>query len=135
MRSNKMKIKNELQLVTIKTIEQLGMPTNTAKSIFKEAKQIMVCRGVDYYNTSGIGHVPREAVEVLLGSPLIKLVTKETLIQMGIPDETAQNIMRNAKRIMVNDGFPIYNNRRLQLVPCHILESILGITFPEIEVN
>ena len=55
-----------------------------------------------------------------------KLVDKNILIDLGYPEHTAKNIIAEAKKIMVNNGFQYYNNRKLGLVPADAVKSILG---------
>ncbi|MBO0449170.1 DUF3173 domain-containing protein [Enterococcus sp. MJM12] len=53
-------------------------------------------------------------------------ISKEELIACGYPKHTAQNIIRQAKDIMVQKGYPFYMNKRLGRVPKDVVESILG---------
>lgn len=55
-----------------------------------------------------------------------ELVTKDDLIALGYPKYTAIRIIRQAKQIMVQQGYPFYNNKRLGCVPRLTVESILG---------
>ncbi|CAI2629888.1 hypothetical protein AKUH3B209X_11670 [Apilactobacillus kunkeei] len=55
-----------------------------------------------------------------------KLVDKNFLIDLGYPEHTAKNIIAEAKKVMVNNGFEYYNNRKLGLVPADAVKSILG---------
>jgi hypothetical protein len=55
-----------------------------------------------------------------------ELVTKDDLINAGFSKYTAINIIRQAKQIMVQRGYPFYNNKRLGRVPKETVESILG---------
>ncbi|MEG2326404.1 MAG: DUF3173 domain-containing protein [Enterococcus sp.] len=61
-------------------------------------------------------------------------LTKKDLITLGYPNYTSENIIRQAKLIMVKKGYPFYNNKRLGRVPADVVESILGITL-EMENN
>lgn len=54
------------------------------------------------------------------------LINKDDLIKLGFPEHTAKNIIAEAKKIMVNNGFQYYNNRKLGLVPADAVKSILG---------
>ncbi|MDK4396676.1 DUF3173 domain-containing protein [Enterococcus faecalis] len=53
---------------------------------------------------------------------------------IGYPENTASNIIRQAKKIMVQQGYPFYNNKRLGRVPKETVESILGCEL-ELEEN
>ena len=44
-------------------------------------------------------------------------VNKDDLIALGYPKATSQNIIREAKVQLVNEGLTIYLNRRLGVVP------------------
>lgn len=41
------------------------------------------------------------------------------------------DLIREAKVIMINRGFPFYNNKRLGQVPRETVEEILGISLVE----
>lgn len=53
-------------------------------------------------------------------------VTKDDLMKMGYPKYTSISIIRQAKAIMVQQGYALYNNKRLGRVPTEAVESILG---------
>lgn len=125
---------NDGKMITKDNLIKIGLPANTAKNLIKKAKLNKVSEGFDYYSTPGVRYVPREAVEWILNSPLNKMITKEQLTQIGIPEESAINVIRNAKKIMVSHGFPVYENKKLQHVPSHILELILDIKLSGMEV-
>lgn len=55
-----------------------------------------------------------------------ELITKDDLIQLRYPKYTSIRIIRQAKQIMVQKGYPFYNNKRLGRVPKMTVESILG---------
>lgn len=48
------------------------------------------------------------------------------MVKLGYPEYTAIKIIRQAKQIMVQQGYPFYNNKRLGRVPKKTVESILG---------
>lgn len=54
-------------------------------------------------------------------------MTKHDLIELGYGKCSAESIIKQAKELMVQKGFPYYNNSRLGLVPVHSVEDILGI--------
>ncbi|TGA96246.1 DUF3173 domain-containing protein [Sporolactobacillus shoreae] len=54
------------------------------------------------------------------------VISKETLIALGYPKSTAQGIIRQAKAIMVQKGYTLYNNKRLGRVPREVVEMIIG---------
>ncbi|GIN96957.1 hypothetical protein J6TS1_28270 [Siminovitchia terrae] len=43
-----------------------------------------------------------------------ELITKDDLIQLGYPKYTSIQIIRQAKQMMVQKGYPFYNNKRLE---------------------
>lgn len=56
-----------------------------------------------------------------------KTICKSDLISMGYAPHTASNLIRQAKIIMVQRGYPFYNNKRLGRVPVETIETILGV--------
>lgn len=59
-------------------------------------------------------------------------ISKTELIKLGYKEHTAISIIRQAKQIMVKQGYAFYNNKRLGRVPKSVVENILGIS---IQVN
>lgn len=57
------------------------------------------------------------------------VISKEELIQAGYPKATAQGIIREAKALMVQQGYNFYNNKRLGRVPKAAVEQITGVKF------
>jgi hypothetical protein len=57
-------------------------------------------------------------------------VTKQDLIALGYGVSFAADIMRRAKMLMVDKGYPYYMSRKLNRVPSEAAEEILGITLP-----
>lgn len=58
-------------------------------------------------------------------------VTKKDLITMGYGPSFASDIIREAKKIMVEKGHTYYQSRKLDRVPKEAVEELLGITFPK----
>lgn len=56
-------------------------------------------------------------------------ICKDDLIEMGYKKYQAISLIREAKAIMVQNGCPYYNNKRLGRVPREVVESILGVSF------
>ncbi|MHC5247498.1 DUF3173 domain-containing protein [Enterococcus sp. LJL90] len=56
-----------------------------------------------------------------------KTICKNDLVSLGYPPHTAANLIRQSKTIMVQKGYPFYNNKRLGRVPKEAVESILGV--------
>ncbi|MBK0348068.1 DUF3173 domain-containing protein [Aerococcaceae bacterium zg-ZJ1578] len=55
-------------------------------------------------------------------------INKNDLVKLGYTEHTAISIIRQAKQIMVQQGYAFYNNRRLGRVPVSSVEAILGIS-------
>lgn len=55
-------------------------------------------------------------------------ISKNDLEKMGYRPHTASTIIRQAKQIMVQRGYPFYNNKRLGYVPCSVVEEIIGFS-------
>lgn len=55
------------------------------------------------------------------------LITVKDLVAIGYGKSQSGDIIRRAKRLMVNEGFSYYENRRLGKVPVEAIEKILGI--------
>lgn len=55
------------------------------------------------------------------------VITKFELIELGFGPSQSADIIRKAKRLMVNKGFGYYDNRKLGRVPIEAVEEILGI--------
>lgn len=53
-------------------------------------------------------------------------ITKKDLTELGFGNSQSSDIIRKAKRLMVNRGFAYYENRRLGRVPLEAVEEILG---------
>ncbi|MGX7417863.1 DUF3173 domain-containing protein [Carnobacterium gallinarum] len=62
-------------------------------------------------------------------------MTKNDLMGLGYPKYTSIKIIRQAKQIMVQQGYPFYNNKRLGRVPKETVESILGCELVMEEVS
>lgn len=55
-------------------------------------------------------------------------ICKQDLMAIGYKEHTARSLICQAKAIMVQKGYPFYNNRRLGRVPTEVVESIIGTT-------
>lgn len=54
-------------------------------------------------------------------------ITKKDLVALGYGSSFATDIIRQAKRRMVEKGFTYYESRKLDRVPTEAVEAILGI--------
>ena len=52
----------------------------------------------------------------------------ELVNEQGFKLHQARNIIKQAKLIMVNRGYSMYNNKRLGIVPKTVVEEITGIS-------
>ena len=64
---------------------------------------------------------------------LKKIINKNDLIALGYQTHTAMTIIRQAQKIMVQKGYAFYNNHRLDYVPIHAVEEIIGVSLLEKE--
>lgn len=77
----------------------------------------------------------------------MRTATYKVLINLGFPEHTSRDIIREAKRIAVkkfeearkNDknavqlGCSPFDNKRLGIAPKNIVENLIGISFSDIE--
>lgn len=61
------------------------------------------------------------------------MIDYKRLMEMGFKKHTARSIIREAKIILVNKGYALYENQRCGVVPADIVEKIIGM--PTKEVN
>lgn len=54
-------------------------------------------------------------------------VTKKDLLALGYGNSFATDIIRRAKTLMVEKGYPFYSSRKLDRVPAEAIEELLGI--------
>lgn len=63
---------------------------------------------------------------------MINLVNKEQVKNLtGLTDAQAKNIIRIAKKKLVNEGLEWYKNKRVGSVPLKVVEDILGLNLKE----
>ncbi len=58
-------------------------------------------------------------------------VTKSDLIALGYGPSFSADIIRQAKKLMVERGHTYYQSRKLDRVPKEAVEELLGITLPD----
>ena len=58
-------------------------------------------------------------------------VTKSDLIALGYGPSFAADIIREAKKLMVEKGHTYYQSRKLDRVPKEGVEELLGIKLPD----
>ncbi|WP_081252686.1 DUF3173 family protein [Lactococcus petauri] len=56
--------------ITKQDLMKLGFGPYQAYMLIKQAKALMVKKGYAYYNSNGVGKVPKETVEEILGTKL-----------------------------------------------------------------
>ena len=57
------------------------------------------------------------------------MVDKDKLMDLGFKENQARTIIRQAKTYLVNEGYELYNNKRLGCVPGYSVEKITGVPF------
>ncbi|WP_088838706.1 DUF3173 domain-containing protein [Listeria sp. ILCC792] len=65
----------------------------------------------------------------------INTVSKNDLIELCYRPHTASTIIRQAKQIMVQRGYPFYQNKRLSYVPRNVVEEIIGVSLRGEKLN
>ena len=58
-------------------------------------------------------------------------VTKKDLIELGYGTSFAADIIREAKKLMIEKGHTYYQSRKLDRVPKEAVEELLGITLSD----
>ena len=58
-------------------------------------------------------------------------VTKSDLIALGYGPSFAADIIREAKKLIVEKGHTYYQSRKLDRVPKEAVEELLGIKLPD----
>ena len=61
----------------------------------------------------------------------IKTIDYVYLVELGFPKATAQQIIRQTKNNLVQQGYTLYSNRRLGTVPVGAVQEILGFKLHE----
>lgn len=54
------------------------------------------------------------------------MIDYQKLMEFGLKKHTAQNVIREAKIKLVQEGFSFYENQRCGVVPVEKVEDILG---------
>ena len=58
-------------------------------------------------------------------------VTKKDLVSLGYGPSFASDIIRQAKKIMIDKGHDYYQSKKLDRVPTEAVETLLGIKLPD----
>jgi len=58
-------------------------------------------------------------------------ITKSDLIALGYGPSFADDIIKEAKKLMISKGHTYYQSRKLDRVPKEAVEELLGITIPD----
>ena len=58
-------------------------------------------------------------------------ITKQDLMNLGYGPSFATDIIREAKKIMIEQGHVYYLSKKLDRVPTHAIEELLGIKFED----
>lgn len=62
-----------------------------------------------------------------------KVMNCQDLCDLGYPQNQARRIIRQAKRNLVQQGYPFYNGKRVGLVPTAAIADIIAL--PELEAE
>lgn len=57
------------------------------------------------------------------------MVDYRKLMELGLKEHTARNVIKEAKIKLVQEGFIFYENQRCGVVPIEQVENILGVRF------
>jgi len=60
-----------------------------------------------------------------------RLVTAEDLQDLGFPKKTSTDIIKEAKKGLIEDGYTIYDNIMIKQVPAWAVQRIVGFVFPD----
>lgn len=60
-----------------------------------------------------------------------RLVTAEDLQDLGFPKKTSTDIIKEAKKDLVEEGYKVYNNIMIKQVPAYSVERLVGFVFPD----
>lgn len=60
-----------------------------------------------------------------------RLVTAQDLQDLGFPKKTSTDIIKEAKKNLVEDGYKIYDNIMIKQVPAYAVERLVGFVFPD----
>ena len=72
--------------------------------------------------------------QVKEGTLMKNTLTKSDLMSLGYGPSFSSDIVRQAKHLMVQQGYSYYASKRLGRVPTHAVESVLGYKIePEYE--
>ena len=56
----------------------------------------------------------------------MNLISNKELIEMGYRPHTANDIIHQARELLVSRGYTFYNRKRLMVVPKSVVNEILG---------
>ena len=62
---------------------------------------------------------------------IMNTVTKKDLIALGYGTSFSADIIRKAKKLMIEKGHTYYQSRKLDRVPKEAVEELLGITLSD----
>ena len=54
-------------------------------------------------------------------------ISQKDLIEMGYKQYTAMQIIHQARKLMVNKGYSVYDRKRLMVVPKSAVSEVLGV--------
>lgn len=62
---------------------------------------------------------------------IYRLVTAEDLQSLGFPKKTSTDIIKEAKKDLVQEGYKVYDNIMVKQVPAYSVERLVGFVFPD----
>lgn len=117
----------EKQTISVEELVGIGFPHQTAKTLIRQAKDILSDAGKSQYSNRKLQQVPREIIEELLGTSPIKehFITAKTLERIGYSKFNSENIIRIIKR-KLSKTHSFYSNRKVNFVPLIAFENYTG---------
>lgn len=115
------------QLISYDDLIRFRYGPDQARRLIRLAKSELVKEGYALYNNKRMGIVPYHVVCSIINSQLTELINYSDLINEKYPKSQAREIIIEAKEILVDRGYYFYNNRRVALVPAHIIAEIIGV--------
>lgn len=114
-------------------IQKLGFPEQTSSGVIKTAKLNLVKDGYSLYDNKKQTGVPYSTVKEIIGAELVEknFITAKVLQEQGFSKSISQQIITQAKLLLVQEGFKLYSNRRLGCVPKEIVEKLTNAPIGE----
>ena len=115
------------QMINYDDLIEYRYGPDQARRLIRLAKLRLVKEGYALYNNKRVGLVPYRVVCTIINSELTELVNYSDLRSIRYPKSQARKIVNEAKEKLVDRGYYFYNNRRVALVPTHVVAEIIGV--------